>query len=137
MTFKSLFLTLFVSTLSLTAFAADCYGPEDEVTLSGVLTTKATYIDPSDFGWAPKNGFQAYDALVVQTPVCFEDKENGVEAVKDIYVLQTGGVKLSEKQAEKMPDGIKVKLKGKLMPEETAHHFQKLVFLVTETSVEK
>lgn len=80
----SVFVTVFALSSASSAFAK-CYGPKDKVTLEGVLTTKATYIDPNDFGWAPKNGYQPYDVIVLSEPICYEaESVSGEEGELDI-----------------------------------------------------
>lgn len=112
------------------AETSKCAKYNTETTLSGVVTKSATYVDPGDFGWAPKNGFQPYTILVTETPVCFDD--NG-EYVSGVYVLQIFGVELPSQAALK--PGVAVTVTGTVFPPDTAHHFGTLMFNASSVTI--
>jgi hypothetical protein len=109
---------------------AKCAQNNETVTLQGVVTMSAAYVNPVDFGWAPADGFVTYPILVVDSPACLDD---GSEVIDGIRVLQLTGVRLPSK--EELKNGIPMKVKGTLFPEHTAHHFQPLVIDAIEAIV--
>lgn len=109
---------------------AKCVRGNETVTLQGVATVSAAYVDPADFGWAPKNGFVSYPVLVIDTSVCLDDDGEVTEGVR---VLQLTGVTLPSR--EDLKKGVPMKVKGTLFPEHTAHHFQPLLINASEVTV--
>lgn len=116
---KFLSISLFALFLSLSAQAA-CLKEGQNVELEGVLTTKAIYIAPSEFGWVPENGFVEYTVLVVNKPFCFETSE---EKFQGEHMIQIGYNSPSFSAAE-LHKGVAVKVSGELFSSHTAHHFQ-------------
>ena len=117
-------LSLFAILLaSLNAHAA-CFAPDDVIELKGVLIQKAAYVDPSELGWAPKNGFVTYTAFVMQDPICLDDPDYGAK-LENIRVIQVGwdgtGGAYSDNE---LSNGTLVTVKGSLFPRSTSHHFQ-------------
>jgi hypothetical protein len=109
---------------------AKCARNNETVTLRGVATLSAAYVDPADFGWAPRDGFVSYPVLVIDSPACLDD---GTEVIDEIRVLQLSGVTLPSN--EELKKGVPMKVKGTLFPGHTAHHFQPLLIDATEVTV--
>jgi hypothetical protein len=109
---------------------AKCVRNNETTMLQGVVTLSAAYVNPADFGWAPRDGFVSYPVLVVDSPACLDD---GSEVIDGIRVLQLTGVTLPSD--EELRKGVPMKVKGTLFPEHTAHHFQPLLINATEVTV--
>ena len=126
-----------LSSIGHAAAAASCANYSDEVTVTGIATKKAVYLEPGDFAWGPANGFQAYTVLVSSTPICFYDRLgnlNEIDSVAGVYVLQLVARNLPAEAS--LQDGVRMTVKGKLFPQETAHHFEKLVFEASSVTLD-
>lgn len=101
---------------------AECLRGNDTVTVEGVLSKKAVYIKPADFGWVPKNGFVSYTTIVLTKPICFSEED---VTVPSTYTLQTStpdGV-----TDDQLEEGVKVRMTGSVFSSHTAHHYQQLL----------
>ncbi|HWU44487.1 MAG TPA: hypothetical protein VN132_13645, partial [Bdellovibrio sp.] len=72
----------------------------------------------------------SYPVLVLNAPVCLDE---GSEVIDGIRVLQIFGISLPSEEVLKK--GVVVKVKGTLIPEQTAHHFQPLLIDAREMTV--
>ena len=123
---------LVVSVVGALAHGQTCANYKSEVVVEGVITEKATYIDPSDFAWAPANGFQSYPVLVTRTPVCFSDDG---QYAGPVHVLQIFGTALPNSSV--LASGVRVTVRGKIFPAETAHHFERLMLDASAVTIER
>lgn len=114
---------------SASAFAA-CFRENEVATIRGVATTRAVYLEPGDFAWAPANGFQSYTVLVTDQPVCVRDADGlSSESTRIVQLSATG---LDE---ARLAEGLPIVVRGNLFPGHTAHHFQALVLVANEVSI--
>lgn len=116
-----------ITLVATTASAVNCARGNEVVTLEGVVTVSAIYMNQKDFPWAPKNGFVSYPILVVNTPVCLNDDG---QFSPEVRVLQLSSGTLPT--AEALRKGVRVRVKGTLFPEHTAHHYTPVLMNVSE-----